>query len=202
LLNSDSNDSYYLQQKTEYQFLKEKYQLNQFTGPQCRFLRLRPNNFPTIRLSQLANFICHQQGLFEPLLKKDNLVDYLSHIEISVSDYWKTHYVFSKENIVLSAKTLGLKSKHLIIINAIVPFMFSYGKHKDNSIMQDKAVDLLFKLPPERNSIVDDWKSFAPIEVKSAFDTQGIIFLKNSFCNSKKCLKCAVGHRVLNKVVN
>jgi hypothetical protein len=202
LLGSESTAAYYLQLKAEYQFLKEKYKLNQFSGPHCKFLRLRPNNFPTIRLSQLANFICHQQGLFEPLLKKDNLVDYLSHIEINVSEYWGTHYVFGKENIKSDVKALGLKSKHLIIINAIVPFMFSYGKHKDNSTMQDKAVDLLFKLPPEKNRIVDDWKSFAPIEVKSAFDTQGVIFLKNSFCNSKKCLKCAIGHRVLNKIVN
>lgn len=202
LLDKNHESSYYKSLKNEYTFLKHKYKLKNPTSPPCMFLRLRPSNFPTIRLSQLAYFIKQSNGNFEEFINHLNPKTIFSQLTMKASDFWDAHYTFEKTSQNNAQKTLGLQSKRLLIINAIVPLMFSYAKHHNNQVLQNRAIELLENLPPEKNSIVNKWNEYANKKVNSSFESQSVIYLNQRYCNLKKCLNCAIGHKVLNKSVN
>ncbi|MBB3186467.1 DUF2851 family protein [Microbacter margulisiae] len=189
------DDAYMKDLQRESLFLRKKYALKPLDGHLWNMLRLRPVNFPTVRIAQLAALIHQSSKLFSKLLENQK-INYISSLFCcEPSNYWQTHYSFCHTSRA-SKKPLGDKTISLLIINTVIPFLFLYGKHKDNLCLQENALELLEKIPAERNHILDGWKALN-IKVVSSFDSQALIQLKMNYCDLKKCLQCRIGHVVL-----
>lgn len=188
-------DEYLIQLKKDYEFLKQKHQLKPIDNFLWKFLRLRPSNFPTIRLSQLSVLLVSLKGRFGEVLNTEGLDQVKQHLNVETSVYWENHYLPDKST-VKKKKFLGEKSQNVIIINTIIPMLFSFGKICGNEDVKNKALAWLSLLDPENNNLINEWKS-RKISVKNAGDSQALIYLSKNYCKSKKCLHCRIGHKVL-----
>jgi len=179
----------------EYKFLKHKYNLAPLAASQWKFLRLRPANFPTVRLAQFAALVHQSAHLFSKILEAKNLRELENLFDVQPGDYWLTHFQFDKPS-VKRTKNLGRDFVHLLIINTIAPFLFHYGKTREQEEFQKRALRLLEELPPEANAILDGWADLG-VSAKNAYQTQGLIHLKTRYCDAKRCLECAIGNAIL-----
>ena len=198
LLSGKYSDRYPEDLKKEYDFFKIKYDLTPMDGSIWKFMRMRPVSFPTIRISQLANIIYNSSGLLSKILESDRLQDVISLLATSASPYWDNHYQFGKV-VPGKRKKLGLSSINIILINTIIPFLFVYGKNKNDVNLQNKALSWLGQIKPESNSVTREFKSMG-ITAENAMQTQAMIQLKNNYCTKKRCLSCRFGHILLNRV--
>ena len=195
LLAAKEEDAYLLSLRKEYDFLKIKYDLKPIDGSQWKLLRLRPDNFPHVRIAQFAALIHKSTGLFSKITENPD-IQYLQGIfRVEPSEYWKTHYLFAHESHK-SLKGIGQKAIEGIIINTVVPFLFSFADTRGNQSMKDKAIEILEKLPAENNVITRMWHETG-IDCASAFDSQALIQLKKEYCDKRNCLRCRIGHKVL-----
>lgn len=196
LLSKNQTDAYYLSLHDEYQFLKNKFQLVPIHTTEIKFFRLRPNNFPTIRLSQLANLYVKEKSLFSKVMQTNSLNEFYDLFAVGVSEYWKTHYSFGVES-KKSNKKLTKSFIDLLLINTIIPLQFIYQKHKGNL-----DIDTLFKMistiKPEKNSIINKYTSLG-IKSSSALKTQALLQLNANYCKKNNCLSCIVGNTLLKK---
>lgn len=194
-LEVSGRDEYYLKLKGEYDYLRKKYNLRPIASHLWRFLRMRPANFPTIRIAQFAAMVSSNPGFpnnileFDPDILKDEL------IKLKPSTYWDNHYVFNKLS-VRRTKQLGNQAVHNIIINTLIPVYFEYGRQTGNDHFRQKAIAFLETLPPESNNITRGWEN-SGISVSNAFYSQSLLQLKNHYCNFKKCLFCQVGNLII-----
>lgn len=187
-------DQYPKDLKSWYDYIALKYKLQKPFIEPIQFFKHRPDNFPTIRLSQLAMLYHLHKNLFSKITEIQ-LIDQLYAIfDLSVSDYWKTHYNFDKKNPI-KEKKLSKSFINLLLINTIIPIQFAYNRSqgKDNS---EQLIDLLSSLPSEKNTIIDKFNSFQ-IKSDNAFQSQALLQLKNEYCNKKRCLECAIGIELL-----
>lgn len=196
LLNENFEDDYAVMLQKEYKFLSIKYSLKP-VNKKPDFLRMRPNNFPTIRLAQLAMLICQSSHLFSKIRFAKNTSEIFQWFNITANDFWNYHYTLTDENLY-QPKLTGRSFIQHIIINTIVPVFFVYGEMRNEHEWKDKALQFLMQLQPEQNNITKQWKLFS-VENKSAFDSQALIHLKNNYCNFKRCLECSVGTKLLRQ---
>lgn len=196
LKDTNCKDEYMADLKREYALLKQKYNLQAIDGSQWRFLRLRPDNFPYIRIAQLASLWCKRQQLFSRLVDDPDVESLMKLFdELEVSEYWKSHYLPGERHAIKSKK-LGQESVYSIIINAVVPLLFCFGQHKQHQLLQDKALLILDDIPVEKNYIIRRWKETG-MKLESAADSQALICLYKNYCEVKNCLRCRIGHKVL-----
>lgn len=193
-----ASDEYVLRLQREYEFLRNKYKLEPISNNPVRFLRLRPQNFPTIRLSQFACLVHKSSSLFSKVLGNPNIEFIFNLMSVNASEYWESHYTFNKQSSV-SPKTLGQKSLHAIVINAIAPLLFSYGLYSSNEELQEKAIALLEAIPYERNKITNNWEELG-VEPVNAGCSQSVYFLYTNYCERKRCLQCTIGKTILSKI--
>lgn len=196
-LEKPEGDEYYLSLKKEYNFLKNKFDLKPIENHLWKFLRLRPVNFPTIRIAQFAVLIHKSSSLFSRILEIDKISDLEKLFDISTSEYWKTHYNFNKES-KKRIKNFGKISFHNLIINTIVPFCFVYGKIRGKNEIQNKALEWLEQTPAENNSIIKKWNSIN-IKTPSAFVSQALLQLFNNYCKKNNCLNCVIGNKIVSQ---
>ena len=196
LLDSEKEDSYFKDLKFRYYYLLHKYQLEKKIIEPVQFFKHRPDNFPTIRLSQLANLYHVQQNLFSKINTSNSVNSIYKTFDVSASDYWQNHYQFDKES-PKKRKKLSKSFIDLIIINTIIPLQFAYAKSQGKEISEN-LIQLLNEVAPEKNAIIDKFSSFG-IKSKSAFETQSLLQLKNEYCNKSRCLDCAIGMDLLKK---
>lgn len=196
-LRETINDDYYLLLKREYSLLRKKYSLanRQMYKAQWRFLRLRPANFPTIRMAQLTSVLYHQKNLFSKIISAASWKALIPVFAVKPSSYWLHHYQFFKEQ-KKEIPGLGRMSIENIVINSIVPMLVAYGKSRDDQRYVDRAVDWLQQTPSEDNNILRSWAELG-LESKNAFDSQALIELHNSFCLRRRCLDCNIGFSLL-----
>ena len=195
LLTDEATDEYAARLKQEYSFMKAKFGLQPINASQWKLLRLRPDNFPHVRIAQFASLIHSSSKLFSKIVDQPEM-EYLRSIFVcEPSDYWKRHYLFSHESPVRDKK-LGTQSINVLLINTVVPFLFCYAQQKNNQTLKDKALQLLEQLPSERNAIITAWQKLG-INSASAYDSQALLQLKKQYCDDKKCLRCRIGHKVL-----
>jgi hypothetical protein len=196
LLEGKYNDYYPKLLQREYKFLKEKYKLKPVHVP-VHFLRMRPGNFPTIRLAQLAALVQNSAHLFSRIKEATLVKEVKTWFTVTANDYWHYHYRFDKAS-AFRKKELGHSMTDNIIINTICPVLFAYGSYHGEEKYKDKALVWLEKTASESNSIT---KGFAKlgIENKNAFDSQALIELKNEYCSKKRCLDCGVGNALLKQ---
>jgi hypothetical protein len=194
-LHEALNDDYIINLQKEYHFLRNKFSLTPIEAQTWKFLRLRPANFPSVRLAQLAQLLqlpCH---LSDYLLSIKKLPLLIKQFEVQASAYWDTHFLPGKP-AVKSPKKLGLPSIHIIIINMVIPFLFAHGKHFGNDENCERAMHWLEELPPEDNHILRGWCALG-IKPNNAFYSQALLQLKTMYCDKKRCLHCAIGNALL-----
>ncbi|MBL0328568.1 MAG: DUF2851 family protein [Bacteroidetes bacterium] len=181
--------------QNEYAFLKQKFKLQPIEKHLWKYLRLRPINFPSIRIAQFANLIHQSSHLFSKIVELENASELKNLMNVSVSDYWENHFVLDKPSNQKS-KHLGEESINNIIINTIVPFLFVYGKQKDDEKYIARALSFLEQTPGENNTIIQKWETLG-VSTKTAHTTQALLQLKTEYCNPKKCLNCSIGNYLL-----
>lgn len=192
-LEEAPDDKYVQLLKREYDLLRRKYSLEgrQMNYSQWKFLRLRPANFPTVRIAQLAAMLTRQQHLFSKIIDSKQCSEVVDLLSVQQSDYWQTHNRFGKSSKNPVAR-MGLSSVQNVIINSIVPMLVAYGKIHDEHSYIDLAIDFLNHLPAEDNKIIRQWLSLH-VTIKTAFDSQALTGLYKNFCMKRRCLDCRVG---------
>jgi Protein of unknown function (DUF2851) len=191
----EAKDDYSLSLQKEYNFLKNKYKLKQMAKHEWKFMRLRPANFPTVRLSQFAQIIQHTRSLFSYFLIFESTESLFSMFKTKPNDYWQSHYRF-KEMTHGSLKGIGNESIELLIINTVVPLLAAYSIDKNEPSYIEKGLKLLESIKAEKNKITRFWNQLG-LKQKSAFDSQASIELFNEFCSKKVCLSCSIGATIL-----
>ena len=194
LLNENFTDEYPKLLQREYFFLKSKYNLLPIELP-IHFLRMRPGNFPTIRLAQLAMLVHSSAHLFSKILEAKNIADVKEWLECTANDFWHYHYHFRVESR-FKKKKMGTSMIDSIVINTMVPALFSYGLYHNKEEQKTKAIQWLEQIGSENNSIISAFDTLF-IKSKTAFDSQALIELKNEYCTKKRCLECSVGNAIL-----
>ena len=195
LLNHEFNEAYPKLLQREYVFLRKKYQLVPITVP-FHFLRMRPGNFPTIRLAQLAALIHNSSHLFARILETIELGELRDVFNVSANDYWHYHYRFV-ELSAIRIKNTGKEMCNNILINTVIPVLFAYGCYHKEEKYKMKAIQWLEETEAESNAITRGFTQLK-IENRSAFDSQSLIELKTQYCDPRHCLKCSIGNTILN----
>ena len=193
-LNEETEEAYYQTLKKEYKYLQHKYNLMPISNNQFQFFRMRPNNFPTIRIAQLVALFHKYQNLFSMLTELNKLEDFYNLFSIEVNDFWKTHYTFETES-KKSPKKLTKLFIDLLLINTIIPLKFVYQQSR-GEVNQDEILKLIQQIKPEKNSIISKFSDLK-INSENAFESQALLELKNNYCAKKRCLKCSIGNDLL-----
>lgn len=197
LTDCDDSDEYIKDLKREYAFLKAKFNLSPMDASLWKMMRLRPDNFPAIRLSQLAAIIRRTPGNFESAFRTMDIPSILSRLDVSASSYWDCHYALGKISKVSRRKSIGLASRRLIVINAVIPFLFAYARRYNKEHEQANVMAMLSFLPVEKNSRLDEWKA-SGISVQNESEAQALLLLYKNYCMERKCLFCRWGHQLLS----
>jgi len=189
-------DNYYSSIQMEFTFLKAKFHLPNPPQQNPEFFKLRPSNFPTIRLSQLANLYGLHQNLFSRVINAKGVGEIYSVFKVAASEYWDNHYTFGKVSDKHSKK-LTRKFVDLLIVNTVLPIKLGYAKHRGRDVPEE-ILDIISVLASESNTVVSKFKTLN-VQFPSAKESQAIIQLYNEYCTKNKCLQCAVGHQLLNR---
>ena len=193
-------DDYAVQLKREYEYLKHKFGFAPtIEASAWRFLRLRPDNFPTIRVAQLAWLYAERSSLFSQLVEADTVDRIHSLLSMQTSPYWETHYrlgVVSPRR----TKTMSRSSLNLLTINSLVPLLYAYGRYKGDEQLCERALSLLEQLPAEENHIIRSWAT-SGLSVASAADSQALIQLQRAYCERRRCLFCRFGYEYIRHCV-
>jgi hypothetical protein len=197
LLGVEKEDTYFKDLQNRFAYLKHKHGLENNNFETIQFFKHRPDNFPTIRLAQLASLYHHQLNLFSQIIDLKSIKDSYAIFEVYVSKYWEVHYVFDKVS-PFKRKKISRSFIDLILINTVIPLSFSYRKSLGKDIVED-LIAFLYEVPSEKNIIIDKFDSFG-IQSNNAFDSQSLIQLKNEYCNKSRCMECVVGASLLKKV--
>jgi len=198
LLNKKFEDDYPLMLQKEFAFFTKKYKL---IPPKITvfFLRMRPANFPTIRLAQLAMLVHNSHHLFSAIKEACSLDEIRKLLNVTANDYWHYHYMFD-EQALFKKKAIGEQMIDNILINTIVPVLFAYGQHQSEEVYKNKAINWLEEISGEKNMITKGFTALG-LSHKNSFDSQSFIELKNEYCNKKRCLECAVGNAIFKSSV-
>lgn len=197
LLNEEiADDEYYRKLQKEYDYLQHKFELAApMTAEQWRFLRLRPGNFPHVRLAQLAYLYHREQSLFSRIMAAESLKDAKEILVAKTSPYWEEHFTFKKTS-PRQEKRVGENALNLILINTVIPFLYAYGLHKADALLCERATRFLETLKAENNHVTRLW-SGAGLPVFTAADSQALLQLQKEYCDKKDCLRCRFGYEYL-----
>jgi hypothetical protein len=196
LLNRDFSDEYPKLLKNEYTYLQKKHHLISVNPQVWNFFRLRPANFPTIRIAQLAGLYSSFSNPFQQLIHCKSISEIFELMSVVASEYWDTHFLFDKESS-FRIKGLGEERIQLLIINVLIPMTLAFSRKTNNKRLEEKAMQWLREMPPEKNKWIAKFEEFG-FEAESAMQTQGILQLYQHFCLKKKCLQCSIGNTILN----
>ncbi len=192
----NKEDSYFELLKSKYIYLKYKFGLDNNSVNSPKYFRLRPSNFPTIRLSQLSVLFTEKQSLFSIIIETNSVDEYYSIFAISANDYWDAHYNFGVCS-TKKKKRLTKKFIDLLLINTIIPLKYCYAKFSGQDASEE-IMSLASTIPSEENSIIKKFNQLRPVAANS-LQSQGLLQLKNEYCNKHKCLQCAVGNSILKR---
>jgi len=194
LLNETIEDAYYKNLQYEYNYLKQKFKLNNDGVLPFQYFRLRPINFPTIRIAQLAMIYGSQQNLFSKLIGLNKLKDFYSIFSNHTTEFWQSHYTFSRSSKPMK-KSISKSFIDLLLINTIIPLQYCYQKQNGIDNHED-ILKLIQEIKSEKNGIVDKFQSLKPVSI-SAMESQALLQLKNLYCDKNKCLQCVIGNNIL-----
>ena len=194
MLEINFQDSYTKKLQQDYNYLVHKYRIVKNVFDKAEFFKHRPDNFPTIRLSQLAALYHKEHNLFSKIMSCSTISEIYDLFKVEVSNYWETHYNFDKIS-VLKKKKMAYSFIDLILINTIIPVRFAYEQSLQKESSQE-IIDLIEAIQPEKNIVINKFSAIGVV-AKNAFETQSLLQLKKEYCEAKKCLQCAVGVHLL-----
>lgn len=200
LLDGAESDSYSEELKKEFRYLQYKHGLQVMNPGQWKLMRIRPNAFPPVRLALLAAFIREHENLLSGVLEAETWKDVMKLLDVETSEYWRTHYQLGKLTEEGVRKS-GAQIKKTLLINAIVPGVFWYGKEQGGEKYMVKAMKWLEACPPENNHIVRGWEK-SGIKAVSAMQTQALIELTRKYCEEHRCLECRIGREIFSAHIN
>ncbi len=191
-------DAYYQKLRKEFCYLRHKFGLPApMSVEQWRFLRLRPGNFPHVRLAQLACLYHKERALFSRVMEAETLEAVKTILTAETSPYWEEHFNFRKVSSH-RAKRVGESALNLIVINTVIPFLYTYGLHKADEMLCERATRFLEALKAENNYVTRLW-SGAGLPVYTAADSQALLQLQKEYCEKKDCLRCRFGYEYLRR---
>jgi hypothetical protein len=199
LLPEEPEEEYPQSLSEEFRFLMRKYKLSPLDTHLWKFMRMRPHNFPTLRIAQLASMHSNSLITVERFMEFKNVKEMLDVFISEPSPFWRTHYSFSHVSPE-AKKKMGKDTVQTLLINAVIPFLFEYASHRSNSALRESCLEWMYELKSEKNSVIKEWNSLG-IQPDSAAGSQALIHLKRNYCELKKCLDCAVGHRLLRDTI-
>ena len=194
MLDADFQDSYVVGLQNEFNYLAHKHKIEEAIFEKVAFFKHRPDNFPTIRLAQLAALYHSQQNLFSKIIGVTSMAQIYEFFKLDISNYWEMHYNFDKKSMQ-KKKKISASFIDLIVLNTIIPVRFAYEQSLNKEISQE-VIDLALAIAPEKNIIVDKFKEIGIIS-ENAFQTQALLQLKKEYCDQKRCLQCAIGVHLL-----
>ncbi len=195
-LEEEHTDVYYLKLKNEYGYLKNKFKLSELGITPPKFFKLRPSNFPTIRLSQFSKLLNKHPNLFSKIIETKSIEMFYDLLNVKASEYWDNHFTFSKIS-AKSKKSLAKGFIDLIIINTILPLKFCYSKSIGKEI-NEELINVIQEVRNEKNTIINQFIKL-DIECNSAMKTQALLELYNNYCSKNKCLQCAIGSHLIKQ---
>ncbi|MFY0631520.1 MAG: DUF2851 family protein [Flavobacteriaceae bacterium] len=193
-LSESIEEPYHAHLKKEYDYLRRKYELVSYLKNSFQFFRMRPSNFPTVRIAQLAALYSKYQSVFSEVTKVKAINEFYQLFKIEVSGFWNTHYNFTKES-KRNKKGFTKSFLDLLFINTIIPLQFSYQKTM-NTLNEESLFEMMKAVKSEKNSIISKFSELK-VTAKNAFESQALLELKNNYCASKRCLECAIGNQLL-----
>jgi hypothetical protein len=199
-LDVDAEDEYSFRLQTEYQFLRSKHNLAGMDKSLWKYAKLRPTNFPTIRIAQIASILSKYQSLWDIIVKLEDIKAIREIFDATASEYWDDHYVFGKISTKTSPKRLGEAAVDNLIINVLAPMVFSYSIYRGEDALKERAIHFLESLNAESNSVVNEWIKYG-IKPANALQSQALLHLQTEYCDSKRCLKCAIGKEVIQNII-
>jgi hypothetical protein len=194
LIPTEAEDNYSKDIQKRFDYSVQKYQFQKKIITPVQFFKHRPDNFPTIRLAQLAMLYHVHQNLFSKIISVSRMEDFYQLFDVSVSNYWQTHYQFDKES-PRKKKSFSKSFIDLLVINTIVPIQFSFAKSQGKEI-SETILETMNAVHPEKNNVIEKFVTFG-IKSKNAFETQSLLQLKNEYCDKSKCLECGIGIQLL-----
>lgn len=194
-LQSNFEEDYPKALKKEYAYIQHKYRLEPLSPRVWKFFRLRPSSFPTIRMAQFSSFNLKHQGLFSYIMEARSIKDLYALFDLEIPDYWEDHYVFDKVS-ERQTKSIGTDFKNVIIMNALLPFIFVYGRSRKETIYSEFAIELMSQMPAENNKVIRNWSKLG-LKPRNAVESQALLQLKNQYCSQSRCLQCAIGHQLM-----
>jgi len=194
---TDATDEYHQLMCKEYRFLKKKYSLTAIEPSSWKFAKTHPSNFPTLRIAQFAYLLHKSQSLFSKIIELEKLDEIRSLFSVSMSEYWHTHHRFGSVS-KRKHKKAGKTTIDKILINAVIPIMFVYGRKKNEEEFQTRAIKLLEQIEVEHNFIINSWEAIG-FNAENAADSQGLIHLYKNYCQPRLCLNCCIGNKIVQK---
>ena len=195
-LLAEPQDAYTQSIRREYQFLQKKYRLKAMDSIHWKFSRMRPSAFPSIRLAQLAAIYHEHASLFYQVKEARDVNDISRLFLVSASKYWDTHYRLGVPSPKESKKSLGRAKIEVLLINAVVPILFLFGKLYNEYAYCEKAIHFMSQISPELNHLTRQMATLG-FPNQHAGHSQALIELKKNFCQAKRCLSCSIGHQIL-----
>ncbi len=197
LLDANNADPYYKKLKRQFEILQSKYKLIKLQPGMWKFGKMRPANFPTLRIAQFAMLWHRNERLFHKLIGAQNIEEIYKTLDVEASDYWYLHYTFTTESKP-GIKKIGKDAIENLIINCIAPFAFLYGKYHRQEGLMEKAISWLEAIPAEKNKITELWQGLG-LTIRDAGCSQSLLHLKKIYCDHKNCVNCAIGNHLLKK---
>jgi hypothetical protein len=197
MLEDDFKDDYPRELQREYEYLKRKYKLKPIAASLWKFLRMRPVNFPSVRIAQFAALVHRSLHLFSQIVESHTVAEIKPLLDVKASAYWDTHYRFDDEaNEKAMPKALGKTSVENIIINTVAPIQFLYASRQGAEALRERSLQLLEAVPAEKNNITTIWEAHDWVP-ENAAQSQALIQLYNNYCSQKRCLQCTIGLHIL-----
>jgi hypothetical protein len=198
MLNAKFNEAYPNQLQKEYEYLQKKYKLTPIPVHLWKYLRMRPANFPSLRIAQFAALIHQSLHLFTKFIETATIKEIKPLLNVTAGGYWDKHYRLGEPQKESSDKHLGISSVHNIVINTIAPIKFLYAQNQQTADQQEIALQLLESIPAEKNKIITLWNTTG-WEAENAGQSQALIQLYNNYCSSKRCLECSIGLSIIKQ---
>lgn len=197
LLPMSSDEAYPGRLRKRYRQFQQRYGLSGISPHLWKFGGLRPVNFPTIRIAQFAMLHTTHEQLCDRIIQAVEPVEVAGLLDVSASDYWHHHFRFGMQGIN-TRKNIGISSIHTLLINAIIPFLFFYGRKRHVPVLCDKALYWLESLPPENNRIIRYWEENG-LYAANALQSQALLTLKREYCDERRCASCQIGQHLIRQ---
>lgn len=186
---------YYKELNREYKFLSTKFALKAMNAK--AWSTTAP---PHLRIARLASLYSSSKATLSAIASCETIDEIEKILQVTPQGYWWNHLQFGGTTTTGSTP-LRKSQMNIIIINTIAPMLYTYGKHRNDATLCNKAEDILHTLETEHNSIIKRWASLG-VTAECAADSQALIQLQKSYCNKHACENCRFAYAHIKQRIN